>query len=454
MKKLNLFSVIMISVIAVDSIRSLTIGAMYGSSLIFYYLLAGILFLIPSAYITAELASTWPETGGLYVWVRQAFGARIGFIATWFLWVYNVIWFPTILAFMCATLLKIINPNVTTINNHLLLIMMLSIFWLTTVVNCFGTRISSGISTIGATIGTIIPMLCIIALGISWVLKGAPLQITLDKKHIIPTFNLKSLGLLTGILFGLVGMEVSASFAGEVDNPQKNFPIAMFIAAAIILSTLIFGSLAVAAIIPKSQINLASGVMDALAILLHEAKRTALLPWFGTAIFIGSIGGLSTWMAGPSRNLMRAAQEGHAPSILSRTNRFNAPAAMLLIQGVIFTLLCGIFILFPKFNSAYWLLSDITSQLSIIVYLLIFAAVIYLRYSQPDRPRPFKIPGGKIGVWLIAGISWVTCLIVFSLGFIPPEQLGIVNTKSFEIILCTGIITTLFSGIIISKKRN
>ncbi len=242
--------------------------------------------------------------------------------------------------------------------------------------------------------------------------------------------------------------------AGDVKNPQKNFPIAMFISAAIILTTLIFGSLAVAAIIPKSQLDLATGVMDALAVLLNNAKQSALLPWFGTAIFIGSIGGLSTWMSGPTRNLMRAAQDGNAPKIFSRTNRFDAPSAMLMVQGLIFTLLCGVFMLFPKFNSAYWLLSDITSQLSIMVYLLIFAAVIYLSYNQPNQHRPFKIPGGKIGVWLIAGISWITCLVVFMLGFIPPEQLHIVNITTFETILCTGIVATLLSGIIISRKNN
>lgn len=451
MKKLNLFSIIMISVIAVDSIRSLSIGAMYGSSLIFYYLLAGLLFLIPSAYIAAELASTWPQTGGLYVWITQAFGARMGFIATWFLWVYNVIWFPTILAFMCATLLKI--TNVTTTNNHFLLMMMLGIFWLITAINCLDVKVSSMISTIGAIIGTIIPMLCIIALGIFWLIKGNPIQITLNTSNIIPEFNLNSLGLLTGILFGLVGMEVSASFAGDVKNPQKNFPIAMFISAAIILTTLIFGSLAIAAIIPQSQLNLATGVMDALSVLLQKAQLGGLLPWFGGAIFIGSIGGLSTWMAGPTRNLMRAAKDGNAPKLLSRTNRFNAPAPMLIIQALIFTLLCGVFMLFSKFNSAYWLLSDITSQLSIIVYLLMFAAVIYLRYTQPMKQRPFAIPGGKIGVWSIAGVAWITCLLVFVLGFIPPKQLNIINTTSFEMVLCGGIIITLMSGIVVSKKK-
>jgi len=76
---LSVFSLVMINVIAVDSLRSLPISAAYGFSIVFYYLLAAILFFVPVALIAAELATAWPETGGLYVWVREAFGRRWGF---------------------------------------------------------------------------------------------------------------------------------------------------------------------------------------------------------------------------------------------------------------------------------------------------------------------------------------------------------------------------------------
>lgn len=79
-KALGFFSLVMINVIAVDSLRSLPIGAAYGFSVVTYYLIAGILFFIPSALAAAELATQWPVTGGIYIWVREAFGRKAAFV--------------------------------------------------------------------------------------------------------------------------------------------------------------------------------------------------------------------------------------------------------------------------------------------------------------------------------------------------------------------------------------
>src|SRR5687767_4859264 len=98
-KKLNLFALVMINVIAVDNLRSLTAGAEYGYALVFFYLLAAILFFIPTILVTAELATGWPTTGGVYVWVKEAFGEQWGFLTIWLQWIYNVVWYPTIFTF-------------------------------------------------------------------------------------------------------------------------------------------------------------------------------------------------------------------------------------------------------------------------------------------------------------------------------------------------------------------
>ena len=59
--------------------------------------IVAVVFLLPSALISAELATGWPEDGGVYVWVKEAFGERLGFVAVWAQWIENVIWFPSIL---------------------------------------------------------------------------------------------------------------------------------------------------------------------------------------------------------------------------------------------------------------------------------------------------------------------------------------------------------------------
>ena len=99
-KTLGIFSLLMINIIAIASLRSLPFSAVYGSSLIFFYLIATIAFFIPTAIVSAELATAWPNKGGIYIWMREAFGEFWGFFVVWIQWIYNVIWYPTILSFL------------------------------------------------------------------------------------------------------------------------------------------------------------------------------------------------------------------------------------------------------------------------------------------------------------------------------------------------------------------
>src|SRR5688572_11097399 len=141
-KVLSIFSLVMINVIAVDSLRTLPISATLGFSLVSYYLLAAFAFFIPIALVAAELATAYPNTGGLYVWVREAFGKRAGFITIWLQWIYNVVWYPTILAFIAATFSYLIAPQLAN-NKFYLLGSGVCLFWLFTLLNCFGMKLSS-----------------------------------------------------------------------------------------------------------------------------------------------------------------------------------------------------------------------------------------------------------------------------------------------------------------------
>jgi amino acid transporter len=81
-------------------------------------------------------------------------------------------------------------------------------------------------------------------------------------------------------------------------------------------------------------------------------------------------------------------------------------AAIILWQGVVVTIVAAAFALVPSVNQAYWILSATVTALLAFYYLPIFAAVIRLRYTQPDAARPFRIPGGKAGVWIVAGTGF------------------------------------------------
>lgn len=438
-KVLTVFSLVMINVIAVDSLRTLPIAAKLGLSLIFYYFIAAFAFVIPVALVAAELATAYPTTGGIYIWVREAFGKRAGFITIWLQWIYNVVWYPTMLAFIAETLSYLISPTLND-NKIYLLGTTLSLFWLFTLLNCFGMRLSSLVSVIGASLGTLLPIVGIILLGAIWLLQGNPMPHDFSN-HILPDFqSLGNLPLFSVILFGLIGMEMSAVHAEDVRNPQHDYPRALLISTITIITTMTLGSLAIVLVIPNESLSVVSGLIDAYRVLCDRMHISWLTSVIALLIVMGGLSSVSAWIIGPAKGLLVSARDGSIPTEFARINHHGAPVPILITQGIIFTLLCSTFILFDSINAAYLFLSLLSAQMALIVYLYMFSAAIKLRYSEPDRPRGYRIPGGNWVMWLVAGTGILCCVAAMIIGFIPPTEARISNIALFELALVLGMI--------------
>jgi amino acid transporter len=438
-KSLSVFSLVMINVIAVDSLRSLTAGAEYGLALISFYLITAIVFFIPTILVTAELATGWPNTGGVYVWVREAFGPRCGFLTIWLQWIYNVVWFPTIFAFIAGVLAYLIHPDL--VNNKIyMLTVILTCIWVVTFINCLGIKISSWFSALGAIVGTLFPMALIAILGCVWLYFGKNTHSVTLHDFLPNPGHLANLAFLTNILFGLMGIEMSAVHAGDVKNPQRDYPRALLISGIIIFITLVFACLAIAIVIPADKLNLVSGLLDAFTIFFNAYHMNWFMPVIAVLIILGSLSGAAAWIIGPARGLYIATQDNELPRFLQRVNQKNMPVGILLTQGVVVTLLCVVFLIMPSVNSSYWVLSNLTAQLGLLFYIFMFAAFIRLRFKHAHTKRAFKVPGGKIGACLVAGLGIITCASTLVLGFSPPAQLNLEKIISYEIILIVGMI--------------
>ena len=439
-KVLGVFALVMINVIAVDSLRSLPFSAAYGFSLIFYYLVGALFFFLPIGLVSAELATAWPNKGGIYVWVREAFGDFWGFMVIWLQWVYNIVWYPTILSFLAATLAYLIDPQLAE-NRLFMLLTVLGIFWAATLLNCLGMKMSSVISTIGALVGTLIPMLFIIILGITWVYLDKPMQINFTKLDFFPDLSdPKILAFLTALLFGLVGIEMSAVHADEVKNPGRAYPRAIFYSTVIILTSLILSSLAIAVVVPRNDLSVVTGLVQAFEIFFTAFHIKWMSPIITILIIVGGIGCVAAWIIGPTKGLLVAAQDGCAPKILTKVNKKGVPIVILMAQSSIFSILCTVFLLMPTVSSSYWLLTAMTAQLAMFVYVALFAAAIYLRYKRPDVARAYRVPFKNIGMWLVCLLGALTSIFVVGLGFVPPAQIEIGSIRIYEIILTTGVL--------------
>lgn len=422
--KLSFFTLMMINVAAVLSLRALPGMAEYGYALIAYLGLAAVCFFLPSALVSAELASGWKQDGGVYLWVKEAFGPKWGFVAIFMQWVENLPWFPAVLAFAAADVAYTFNPELA--NSKVFVVAVIWVtMWISTFLNFRDMKLSAFFSSSGAIIGTIIPGTLIIVLGIIHYASGKPPEIVFSLNAMIPDFDSsQQLMLLAAMLVSLLGMEMSAVHVNEVDNPSRTYPKAIFFACIIIMVLSICGSLAIANVIPADSVSLSAGVCQAFDKLFSIHGMPWMTPIICLLMAYGGITMVITWMVGPSKGIREVAKEGYLPRSWQRTNQYGMPTRILLIQSVFSCILSCTILFMPTVSSAFMLMSALAAQLYLIMYLLMFAAAIRLRYTRPEVKRGYTIPGGKIGIWLVCGIAICTCIFVTIFGFIPPDEVS------------------------------
>ncbi len=454
---LSVFSLVMINVIAVDSIRTLPMAATFGYGLITLYVIGAIAFFIPTALITAELATTWPEKGGIYAWVKMAFGEKWGLCVVYLQWIYNVVWYPTILTLIASTIAYLVDPTLVH-NATFMTTVVLATFWGCTALNFFGMRISSAVSTFGSILGTLGPMILIIILACFWLGNGNTPEISFSTSSLFPQLNnmsaLYELVFFTQIIYSLLGLEMSSVHALEVNNPKKDYPKALLISSVIILASLVLSSLAVAIVVPSKELSNLTGIIQAFSLFAQEFNVAWLAPLMAGAILIGGICAVATWIIGPTKGMFAAADDGLLPKTLAKTNRYGVPYAMLLTQAIVCSVLTLIYILLPTVEGAYYLLSSMAAQLSMIMYGILFASAIWLRYSKKSTVRPFKVPGKNWGMWLCAGLGILMSIVVVVLGFVPPStkvELG--DVVLYETYLIGGIALILLPILFIHSPR-
>lgn len=450
---LGVLALTLLSVSAIISLRNLSLMGLYGWSSVFFYLIAALLFLIPSALVSAELATGWQRDGGVYAWTSEAFGDRWGFAAIWAAWTTSIVLFPTIMSFAAASLAFVIDPIL--VDSQIFIFWVtLAIFWSVTFVNFAGMKVSALFSSLGTTLGTVIPGILIIILAAYWLWSGHPVELDFSWDALVPDFNLQNIVFFAGVILGFSGMEITAYHVQEAHNPQRDFSRSLLWAASLIVLLSICGSLAIAYLIPHQDINLLAGTLQIFEVIGERLGFPYFLEIIATMLLIGTLAQVNTWYLGPAKGLLFAGQSGYLPKPFIKTSKANIPIAILFWQAIIGSILAYAFLLMPSVSHAFWIMTALTTQLAALIYLFIFASAIRLRYTQPERVRAFRVPGGNIGMWLISGFGFLTALLVFLLGFVPPEKLDYASVWHYEAYLILGLLLLLSPAIYLMITRH
>ena len=420
---LGVFALAMIEVTAVLGIRNFPVMAEEGWSMIFWYLFGLVAFFLPLSLVAGELATAWPQGGGIYAWVRQAFGEKGGFIAIWCEWIEDVVWFPVGLTFIAATFAYALSPALGA-DPRYVLVVCLVVLWAVTAVNLFGEKYSAPLSTWGGVVGVIVPAALMIALLLVSIARGDPSAVPFTPSALLPDFDASTLPFAATVILVFCGMEMAGFHALETKDPARDFPRAILLAMVIVFVLTVLGTLAVLWVVPARQLGLASGVMQAIQAMLDEVGAGWLTAPFAVLMSAGLVAVFSTWFLGPGRALGVAAAQGDMPPLWRRRNRHGSPVGVLFVQAGLATALALLFVLVPSVNAAYWILTAITTELIIVMYLFLFAAALKLRYSQPDAPRPYRVPGGKAGMWVVCGTALAALVFSLAVGVLPPSVVG------------------------------
>ena len=452
-RTLTVFSLVMITTGIITSILAAPSMAEYGLAVVLIYLCVAFLFLLPSALISAELATGWPEDGGVYVWVREAYGERLGFVAVWQQWIENVIWMPSILTVIVVAASYGFYPDLKG-NPWFIFCAVNLLFWLLTLANLFGMRTSGTVATVCTLFGTILPILFIFMLAVLYVIQGNPSQCTIDWAHLIP--DLDEPGKLSFVVVSFLtfaGIEASASNAASAKNPQRDYPIAIMVSAMLALVLVTFIALSIAIVVPSGSINLDAGIMQAIHDMFAGFGMEGFVPFAGLIIALGILGEVNNWIPAPTRGLLVAGRDGTLSKFWQKENKYAVHQRILVGQGLLVTAISTVYLFF-KVQVAFWLMNIIPTMLYIVMYFLMFGAGVRLRYSHPQVPRRYRVPWGNYGIWFLAIMGSSAGMMAIIFGFLPPRTVPAAERLSYLIVVSVGFVSfTIMPFVIFSLRR-
>lgn len=456
--KLSVTTLAIMNITAVVSLRGLPSEAIYGLSSAFYYLFAAIVFLIPTSMVAAELAAMFSDKqGGVFRWVGEAFGPRTGFLAIWLQWIESTIWYPTVLTFGAVSIAFIgmngASDAALASNKAFTLVTVLAIYWIATFIALKGLDWVGKISKWGGMIGTIIPAALLIILGIIYIATGGHNNMDMSQSFFPDLTKLDNLVLASSIFLFYAGMEMMGVHVMEVNNPSRNYPKAIIIGSLATVCIFVLGTFALGVVIPVKDINLTQSLLIGFDNYFRHFHISWAGPVIAIALMFGVLAGVLTWVAGPSKGIYTVGKAGYLPPFFQKSNSSGVQRNILLIQGGLVTLLSLLFVVMPSVQSFYQILSQLTILLYLIMYMLMFAAAIVLRYKMKSAPRPFRLGKGNALMWILGVTGFAGSLLAFVLSFIPPGQINTGNNTVWYAVLIIGCIVMVVIPFIIYAMR-
>lgn len=399
---------VLFTVSAILLLDTLTAAASVGAPSVVWWLLLGLIFFFPFGLISAEMGCTYPEQGGIYAWIRGAYGGRWASRATWCYWVNTAVWMPAIFILFAGVFKQMFAPDLSLVWQIGIGVLLT---WLAVLVNVITLEVGKWIPNIGALVKVLIFIAIIVGAVAHVQDHGMANPLTLETLR--PNWS-DSLQYIPAIIYGMLGFELVSAGSEEMRNPERDVPRSILISGVIIISLYLCGTMAVLAAIPAADINLVEGLVDTLKLFFGGSTAgSAFVLVLGIGALYTFFSNGVTWALGCNRAAAEAALEGELPKIFALESKsLGTPIGAALLMGLISTIVLVLYGFLALSNEdLFWSLFTFSAVIFLLPYLGMLLTFVKMRLIDGQRHRPYRIPGG---IALARLCAW-TCFAVLAL---------------------------------------
>ena len=404
-KKFRLIDAILSVITVVFVAEAAAPAAAIGNSQFFWWIFLIIAFLLPYGLVVSELGTAYDDEGGLYDWVRRAFGDTWGSRVSWYYWINFPLWMASLAFLFPETIALITGFELGLLPS---LVIELAFIWIVVFLSFSKVSDSTWILNLAAVLKVGIAVV-VGGLGI-WYAVNYGFANDMAPQTFLPSLDSNSLTYLSIILFNFMGFEVITTYVGSMENPSKQIPNAIIAGGIAIAALYLFSSFGISAAIPASDISLDSGIMDAVGIM--AGFGSVLFVVVAVVFLITLFGNMVSWSFGVNFVAEHAAKKKNMPKPFAHESAQNGmPTGAAIINGIVASVLVLLSPLMELagFDSFFWIFFSMNIVFLLISYIPMFPAFLKLRKVDAARPRVFRVPGGK---GLLAVVCWLPVVLL------------------------------------------
>ena len=435
-KVLGVRDMVLFSVSAILLLDTLAAGASIGVQSLFWWLFLGIVFFVPYALICSEMGTTYPEQGGIYAWVRDAFGGRWASRVTWAYWVNTAVWLPAIYILFAGVFAQLFFPGLSL---GMQIAIAIGLSWLSVLINVISLNIGKLVPNLGAIIKSIV--FAAIIGGAFHYSRTHGLANEFSLANLTPEWG-EGLKYISVIIYGMLGFELVSAGSDEMNNPKRDVPRAILVAGLIIIVLYTLATAALLTAFPAAEIDVVEGLVDSMVLFFGDTGAGAV---FAMCLGVGALytffaNGV-TWALGCNRAAAEAAIEGELPAVFGREHPvYETPAGAAVLMGIVSTVILFTYGILATTNAVlFWSLFAFSAVIFLLPYIGLVLAFREMRRSDPDRERPFRVPGGPfVANFLSLACTAILLIAIFFFVYTPDAGMQWPVFAGAAIVLLSG----------------